>query len=262
MSLQLQSAWRHDGSPFILATPVQTMVATMIGHGYTVYFYPDDAHQVATPAEDHCPYSETPWPGDQPYPHGMAADVMPHSDPRMPTLAQIGAQVVADKQAGVAGVAWLKYMNWTDGSGRVRHTSWQPDYADRSSSDSGHIHWSCRTDFVTSNVATGYDPVARILGVDDMTPEQWTLIEDSIGRGQAIFDDTDTIEWTQAPSHGRVNKNKLRLNGLQSQLSAQAVEIASLKAMVAALQPGGPAQLVAHVHEPNGPTGPAVPTGS
>lgn len=85
---------------------------------------------------------------------------------------------------------------------------------------------------------------------DDMTDEQWALIRDAIGRGQAIFDDLDTIEWTDAPSAGRPNQNKARLDRIDA-------ELAALKAMVAGLTGAG--GLVAHTH-PVGETGPAQPT--
>lgn len=171
MGLAEQQRWRHDtsqpgfpfGSPLILATPLAIWRGTLMGHGYRVDFYPDVSHQVANPPEDHCPYSETPWPGEQPYPYCDAIDFYPHADPKMPTLAQIGAQVTADKQAGVAGVAWLKYQNWTDANDACWHDSWQPSFSRRSSSDRGHNHNSVRTDYVKSNVALGYDPIARIM---------------------------------------------------------------------------------------------------
>lgn len=173
MGLALQRAWQHDrsfpafpnGSPFILATPAADMYHRLTGYGYVVYYFPDEAHQIAVPAEDHTPYSETNWPGEQPYPHGMAIDIMP-PDPalKLPSLAQLGAQMYADRQAGLPGIAWLKYQNWTDAHDDCWHDKWQPEHERSGSDDEGHIHQSVRTDFVNSNAAQGYDPVARVRG--------------------------------------------------------------------------------------------------
>lgn len=165
MAITSLSGWAHDGRPFVLCTPGADLAATFQAQGYTVGAYPDAAHLAAAVPEDHCPYSHTPWPGEQPYPHGMAIDIMPRASG--PSLADIGARILADKQAGLAALAPLKYMNWTDAAGSCWHESWQPGYARRASTDVGHIHLSFRTDYVDSKACRGYDPVAALLGGDD-----------------------------------------------------------------------------------------------
>jgi hypothetical protein len=156
--------WVAAGEPFQLAKPLATIRDLLRGYGYTVYDKGDDRHLHADPPEDHTPYSATGWPAASPFGWGFAIDVMPPAKAGLPSLAQLGAQLVADRKAGVAGVAWLKYINWEpDGlSGPCYQDRWQPTHARRDSSDRGHIHLSGRTDFQTSDVAADYDPVARV----------------------------------------------------------------------------------------------------
>jgi hypothetical protein len=91
-----------------------------------------------------------------------ALDVLaPPAGSTLPTLAQLGGQIYRDRVAGVAGVAWLKYMNWEPGDGACWHDSWQPEHVRRPSSDRAHLHLSGRSDRVMSNAGAGYDPVAR-----------------------------------------------------------------------------------------------------
>jgi hypothetical protein len=136
----------------------------MQGYGYTVYDYPDDAHLLANPAEDHCPFSDTGFPSESPYGRGMATDLMPHSDPKMPTLVQIGLQMYNDKMAGHPALAAMKYQNWTDTDNNCWHDKWQYSHVRSSSTDRGHQHNSYYTDYVDSNAMTSYDPIARLRG--------------------------------------------------------------------------------------------------
>jgi hypothetical protein len=153
-----------DGRPYRLALPVRQLFSTLtLLHGYTVYYYPDNAHLLATPAEDHTPYSETGWPIVAEYGVGWAIDIMPHNDPAMPTPGQIGAKMVSDRQAGRPETAPIKYINWTDPSDNCWHDSWQPDHAQRSSTDRGHTHLSQRSDMIGSAAMEHYDPVAELL---------------------------------------------------------------------------------------------------
>jgi hypothetical protein len=155
--------WMARGKPFTLAYPVADLMATLRRHGYTVYAYPDLSHLLANVPEDHDPFSATGWPGTSPFGWGMAIDIMPPARALgLPTLAQLGQQMLADKLNGVAGMSWLKYQNWEPGDGRCLHESFQPNHVTRPSTDRGHIHASARTDFYLSRVAAGYDPVARI----------------------------------------------------------------------------------------------------
>ncbi|WP_162959285.1 hypothetical protein [Micromonospora tulbaghiae] len=184
--------WVKDGSPFRLMTPARDLRDILRGHGYTVYDIGNRSHLEADPPEDHTPYSATGFPGKARYGVGYALDVMPPAAGArskvdglpLPSLQRIGAQLLADRKAGVGGIRWLKYMNWEperNNGGPCWHESWEPTYARRSSTDRGHIHLSGLTGYETSTIAAGYDPVARIRGDDDdmMTPKQFlALLQD------------------------------------------------------------------------------------
>src|SRR5438034_7930983 len=105
MTVTTYTGWVADGRPEIAAQPVADQVTVLRGHGYTVYWQPDDRHLLASPPEDHTPYSHTPWPGAQPYPHCMAYDVMP-KDGDARSLAPLARRMIADKRAGRA--PWIK----------------------------------------------------------------------------------------------------------------------------------------------------------
>lgn len=169
MAVTTFSGWVADGRPWDPAFPVDDLAICLRGYGYTVYVLGNQDHATAQPPQDHMPYSHTPWPGRQPYPYVLALDIMPPpAGKKLPSLAKLGAQLYKDKQAGVPGVLWIKYMNWepSGSSGPCYHDSWQPNHARTRSTDRGHIHISGRTDFVTSHAAAGYDPIARIRGED------------------------------------------------------------------------------------------------
>jgi hypothetical protein len=179
VAISSYSAWVADGSPWKPAQPIADLATTLRGHGMTVYILGNDDHQRADPPEDHTAFSATAWPGPQPYPRILACDVMPddHVD-----WVRLGEQIVADKQAGVPGTEWIKYVNYTDRNGTCWHASWQPTYRRTASTDRGHIHVSGRTDYVTSSVAAGYDPVARMRGEDtDMDATQAKQLADIHG---------------------------------------------------------------------------------
>ncbi len=129
----------------------------------------DGSHLQASKPQDHCPFSVTGWPVAHPYPWVTAMDIMPPKPGSgLPSLQRLGTQMIADRQAGHPGMAWLKYINHEpdrDNGGPCWHHSWQPNYARVSSSDRGHIHASGRSDMVTAAGAAGtYDPVSRIRG--------------------------------------------------------------------------------------------------
>jgi len=176
MAVTTYAGWVADGKPWDPAFPVDDLADCLRGYGYTVYILGNDDHAHALPPEDHMPYSHTPWPGRQPYPYVLACDIMPPPAGKgLPSLAQLGAQLHKDKQAGVPGALWIKYMNWepSGGNGPCYHDSWEPTFNRTRSTDRGHIHISGRTDFVTSHAAAGYDPIARIRGddVSDLFPK-------------------------------------------------------------------------------------------
>lgn len=157
MTVTTYADWVAAGSPWKASQPVADLGATLRAHGFTVYVIGNHSHATANPPEDHMPYSHTPWPGTQPYDYVLAMDVMPGGQMDWHELAQ---RLIADKDAGLPGARAIKYINWTDKSGKVWHTKWQPNKVTTASSDSGHIHISFRTDYVTSTELKNYNPLA------------------------------------------------------------------------------------------------------
>lgn len=162
--------WIRSGLQWRLAYPLVALRDRLRAYGYTVYDIGNTDHLDHIPPEDHTPYSETGWPITTPYGWVTAIDVMPPASAALPSLQALGAQIFADRQAGVPDVSWLKYMNWGPVSdSRAVHDQWQPGHLRWTSSDTGHIHASCRSDRVTtvSNPAElTYDPVARLRGLE------------------------------------------------------------------------------------------------
>lgn len=154
----------------------QHPVGDLLGrHGYTVYYLgsDDERHLKAARPEDHCPFSTTGYPTPHPYPFVAAVDIMPpKAGSGLPSLQRLGARLIADRNAGVPGISWMKYINHEpdrDDGGRCFHDSWQPAYRRVDSRDRGHLHISAYSTVATSPVATGYDPVARIRAADTPT---------------------------------------------------------------------------------------------
>jgi Putative peptidoglycan binding domain len=163
MSSAAYAQWLAAGKPFNLAYPCADLMNTLRRQGYTVYAYPDGSHLTASTPEDHCPFSATGWPIAAPRWWGDAIDIMPpRAGSGLPSLAQLGAQLAADKNNGFAGAEPIKYLNWTPAGMECRHESWEPGHNIRPSSDVGHVHMSIRSDRTTSRAMLGYDPVARI----------------------------------------------------------------------------------------------------
>lgn len=164
MATQAAAAWRNAGKPWKLAQPIEDLARILRSHGYAVGTIGNDAHLNARLPEDHTPFSRTGWPGPHPYPYVLALDIMPPPYGRgLPNLAVLGAQIVQDRDSGYGPARWIKYVNWTNAAGAVRHERWTPDHLVKASNDAGHIHVSGRTDYVSSNVAQEYDPVARAI---------------------------------------------------------------------------------------------------
>lgn len=196
--------WIADGSPFRLMTPAKDLRDILRAHGYTVYDLGDRHHLEADPPEDHTPYSQTGYPDAAKYGVGYGLDVMPPKDGQrsklddlpLPSLQQLGAQLLADRKAGVTGIRWLKYMNWEperDWGGPCYKEAWRPTYKRTSSTDRGHIHLSGLTGYETSTTGAGYDPVARIRGEDDDMPTAAEIAE-------AVWN------YSAAPSDGKSRK--------------------------------------------------------
>lgn len=165
--------WVKDGRDYTLIRPARAVQATLRGYGLTVYDYPNDAHLKASTPEDHTPFSATGWPGTNRKYNARALDVMPRNDTTaaLRENAGIARQLIADRDAGVPGAMWIKYLNWTDEKGVTRQERWTDasnplKRTTRSSTDRGHIHISGRSDVDNDNRADGYDPVRRMLGLD------------------------------------------------------------------------------------------------
>ena len=169
MSITSEAAWRADGAPWRAALPIAALARLLQGYGYTVGIIGNQAHLSASPPEDHTPYSHTPWPGFQPYPYVLALDIEA-APAGLPSTAQLGGQLYADKMAVVPGTQPVKYINWTDPHGSTWHDQWEPGHQRSGSVDKGHTHVSMRTDFVSSTIITtaGYDPVVRYMEAHGM----------------------------------------------------------------------------------------------
>jgi hypothetical protein len=175
MAITTRTAWQRDGAPWRLAKPISDFAATLRRHGYLIGTLGDDRHLNAVPPEDHTPYSQTGWPGTSPYPVVMAIDIE-RAPSGVPNTVALGARIVKDKLANHVGTRWIKYINWTDADGNCWNDSWTPNHVRSRSTDRGHVHISCRTDYATSAVAATYDPLADLLGEETMTPQEFLAI--------------------------------------------------------------------------------------
>lgn len=175
MASQGYRDWIAAGRPYALIRPARALQATLIGHGLTVWDFPDENHQKADKPEDHTPYSVTGWPGVNARWKARGLDIMPRTDTAAGRAenAAIARQLIRDRDAGVPGVMWIKYLNWTDERGVCRQERWMSSAnplarETRSSSDNGHIHVSGRSDADNDARADGYDPIARMTGGADV----------------------------------------------------------------------------------------------
>lgn len=161
--------WVRAGRPYTQSRPTAAVQATGEAHGYTVYGYPDKPHLTASWPEDHTPFSTTGYPTPAPRWFGNAVDIMPRSEGRadMAELAGLARRIITDKDTGVPGTEWIKYLNWTDEDGNCWHVSWESGHKVTSrSTDKGHIHVSGRSDWVTREPAP-WDPWARMKGINE-----------------------------------------------------------------------------------------------
>jgi hypothetical protein len=170
--------WVADGRPYRLARPAAALQWVLRGHGLIVYDYPDDDHLQSDPAEDHTPFAATGWPTVSAYGVGHAVDIMPRNGTAAGRAenAAIARRLIADRNAGVPGVAWIKYLNWTDEQGVCRQERWMPNHTTRSSTDKGHVHVSSRSDCDNDTRAEGYDPLST--GGEDMDATQDGRLKD------------------------------------------------------------------------------------
>jgi hypothetical protein len=173
MASQGYRDWLKAGKPYTLIRPANAIVVVVRGYGITVYHYPNDAHLQANTPEDHTPFSVTGWPGANRRWNARGVDIMPRSDSfaHRKENADIARQLIKDRDAGVPGVMWIKYINWTDEWGNCNQVRWTDaanplKHTTRASSDRGHIHISGRSDIDNDDRANGYDPIARMKGQD------------------------------------------------------------------------------------------------
>lgn len=169
-------AWLNAGKPVSgLIRPLARLRDRLRGYGYTVYDMGNQQHLDHQPPEDHTPYAATGWPSPSPKWWLHAIDIMPPpAGSGLPTLQQLGAQMLADAKAGHPGMRWLKYMNWEpqgNNTGPCYQESFKGPYHRGTSTDRGHIHQSGRTDMTDYAGADDYDPVARIRGTNPPTPQ-------------------------------------------------------------------------------------------
>lgn len=194
MATAAYNAWVAAGRPNNgPIRPLKMLRDRLRRYGYTVYDLGDTSHQTHNPPEDHTCFAATGWPVTAQRWWIHAIDIMPPKPGSgLPSLQRLGAQLLADKKAGIFHP--LKYMNWEperDWGGACYQERFMPDYQRRSSSDRGHIHLSGRSDMVAYAGADSYDPVARLRGEstttqgdDDMATSQeiWTHdLQDDVG---------------------------------------------------------------------------------
>lgn len=237
--------WVAAGKPYVRSLPAEQTKLAIRGHGYTVYDYPNTSHQLADPAEDHTAYSEVGWPIASKEWVGHAIDIMP-PDPAaviagvVASLPMLARQIIKDKDAGVPGTRWIKYMNWTDEAGICHQERWMPDHTTRPSTDQGHIHISARSDVDTSDevAVSGWDPVERVMNMTDSPTTYYTgsYVE------QGVIKLTDPIvikssTATDPDSTGAVVVNELSrvLKRIDSQAAQNGSSLSKIDAKLTAL---------------------------
>jgi hypothetical protein len=183
--------WLNAGKPYTLMRPAKQLQATQRARGFTVYDYPNTAHLQANTPEDHTPFSATGYPTTSPRWWAHAIDIMPKgsSTAAKQEMDDLARKIIADRDAGISLVQWIKYMNWTDKFGTTRQENWKSGTRKTySSSDSGHIHISGFTGYETSTIGDGYDPQATATGggVPDMDNAQGYQLHATAYRISAI----------------------------------------------------------------------------
>lgn len=237
MASQGYRDWLNAGRPYTLIRPAKAVQAALRGHGLTVYDYPNDAHLQADVPEDHTPFSVTGWPGANRRWKARALDVMPRSGSlaHRRENADIARQLIRDRDAGVPGAMWIKYINWTDESGVCRQERWMDAAAPlrrttRTSTDAGHIHISGRSDVDDDTRADGYNPITRMDGEIMANASEiiaaWSQGMPRTGDGTAV-----------APVDWRIRDERWQAS-VTAQLAADKVRDDALAAAVKALAIG------------------------
>lgn len=224
MTVTTYQGWLADGSPWHASNPAHYLSAACTAHGVTYGILGNLAHLTATTPQDHCPYSHTPWPLPQPYPAVMAIDLMT-TDPK------VARRIIEAKRSG--RLPCLKYINWTDEAGNTWHTSWEPTESTTSSSDTGHIHCSMRTDHVVCNHAQGFDPFIEEDFMATISQDSWDAL---IWRVEGIAAGRETVEG--GPTKGKPIQLNVDLHQAQRDIQTLATAVVTLRAAVEAIQAG------------------------
>lgn len=223
MATRAYLLWNTGGRPYALMRPARDLQRILRGHGLTVYDYPDESHLKADTPEDHTPFSVTGWPIASAYGIGHALDVMPRADTAAGRAenAAIARRLIRDRNAGVPGVAWIKYINWTDEAGVCRQERWMPNHTTRSSTDKGHIHASGRSDCDNDTRAATYDPLGE---GDDMAFMDDVNAAALAWRMDAIFADLPAV---RGGPHLGLDAGRNRLFERQTAADARFAELAA-----------------------------------
>lgn len=238
MASQGYRDWLAAGKPYRLVRPARALVTNVGRYGITVYHYPDDSHLQATVPEDHTPYSATGWPGANARWNARGVDIMPRGSSAAAKRenADIARQLIRDRDAGHPGVAWIKYINWTDEVGVCRQERWTPARTTRASSDRGHVHVSGRSDIDADARADDYDPIARMRGTAPLTGDDGMSWNDA-QKANATFNNDETAPLdTDGTIDGRgniqrfPNKTYLAIKDLTERVDKLAAAIAALAA--------------------------------
>lgn len=255
MASQGYTEWVKAGRPYTLIVPARLLQDVLQGHGLTVYDYPDDSHLRAATPEDHTPFSVTGWPGPNARWRARALDIMPRSDSEKHRKenADIARQLIRDRNAGVSGVMWIKYLNWTDEEGITRQERWTPNHTTRSSGDDGHVHVSGRSDVDTDTRARGYDPISRMSGLapgggDDMGTT-WTepLTQGVEGYAGQQRDTALAFAW-KAANESNAGVQKL-LAAAAADETRDAAMLAAIKALTTGEGTPDTAPIIAAIHD-------------
>lgn len=245
MASQGYRDWLKVGRPYTLIRPARAVQTVIRRYGITVYDYPNDAHLTATVPEDHTPFSVTSWPLTNGRWRGHALDVMPRSGSaeHRAENADIARQLIADRDAGVPGVMWIKYLNWTDEAGRCEQVRWT-DAANplrhtvKPSTDRGHIHISGRSDCATDERADGYDPIARMRGSAPLAGDDDMSYNDRAKADAAFNNDATAPLDTDGTIDGKGNIQRFP-NKTYVAIEELRAQVEKLRAIVVLMQQGG-----------------------
>jgi hypothetical protein len=171
--------WIDLGSPnHGLVLPLKNLKSLLVADGWVVYDIGNTSHLDHRPPEDHTPYSETNWPGEQEYGWLHAIDIMPDGKSAQ-ALTNLGLNIFNARQSGQ--ITFVKYMNWpSDGSlSRAVQDKWEPNHSRGNSSDAGHIHLSSVTGVINDDVK--FDPRTGVVVANAPVPSTGLRVDGKLG---------------------------------------------------------------------------------